>query len=80
MQIAAVGESDFPALDNPDLVVPSPCKIVSSDEDKNYWNSNETIMLQENQINLCDGTCSIKLTAYYETVEIEVDGAEFQIG
>lgn len=80
MQIATIGESDFPALDNPNLVVPSPCKIVSFDEDKNYWNSNETIMLQENQINLCDGPCSIKLTAYYETVEVEVDGAEFQIG
>lgn len=80
MQIAAIGESDFPALDNPDLVVPSPCKIVSEDVDKNYWNSNETIQLQENQINLCDGPCLIKVKAYYETIEVEVDGAEFQIG
>ena len=80
MQIAAIGESVFPALDNPDLVVPSPCKIVSEDVDKDYWNSNETIQLQENQINLCDGQCLIKVKAYYETVEVEVDGAEFQIG
>ena len=80
MQIAAIAESDFPALDNPNLVVPSPCKIVSEDVDKDYWNSNETIQLQENQINLCDGQCLIKVKAYYETVEVEVDGAEFQIG
>ena len=36
MQIAAIGESDFPALDDPDLVVPSPCNIFSDDIDKDY--------------------------------------------
>lgn len=80
MQIAAIGESDFPALDDPDLVVPSPCKIVSDEIDKDYWNSNETIQLLENQINLCDGTCSIKIEIYYETIEVEIDERELIIG
>ena len=80
MQIAAIGESDFPALDDPDLVVPSPCKIVSDDIDKDYWNSNETIQLLENQINLCDGTCSIEIEVYYETIEVELDERKLTIG
>lgn len=80
MQIAAIGDSDFPALDDPELVVPSPCKIVSDDIDKDYWNSNETIQLLENQINLCDGTCSIEIEVYYETIEVEIDERELTIG
>lgn len=80
MQIAAIGGSDFPALDDPELVVPSPCKIVSNDIDKDYWNSNETIQLLENQINLCDGTCSIEIEVYYETIEVEINERELTIG
>ena len=80
MQIAAIGESNFPALNDPDLVVPSPCKIVSDDIDEGHWNSNETIQLFENQINLCDGTCSIEILVFYETVEVEIDEREILIG
>lgn len=79
MQIAAIGESNFPALNDPDLVVPSPCKIVSDDIDKGHWNSNETIQLLENQINLCDGTCSIEILVYYETIEVEINEREVLI-
>ena len=80
MQIAAIGESNFPALNDPNLVVPSPCKIVSDDLDNDHWNSNETIQLFENQINLCDGTCSIEILVYYETVEVEINERELLIG
>ena len=80
MQIAAIGDSIFPALDDPDLVSPSPCKIVSDDIDKGHWNSNETIQLFENQINLCDGTCSIEIIVYYETIEVEINEREVLIG
>lgn len=80
MQIAAIGDSIFPALDDPDLVSPSPCKIVSDDIDKGHWNSNETIQLFENQINLCDGTCSIEIVVYYETIEVEINEREVLIG
>ena len=80
MQIAAIGDSVFPALGDPDLVVPSPCKIVSDDKDKDHWNSNETILLSENQINLCDGPCSIRIVVYYETIEVELNEQELLIG
>ena len=80
MQIAAIGESDFPALNDPDLVVPSPCKIVSDDMDNDHWNANETIQLFENQINLCNGPCSIKIVVYYETIDVEINERELLIG
>ena len=80
MQIAAIGDSIFPALDDPNLVTPSPCKIVSDDIDKDHWNSNETIQLFENQINLCEGTCSIEIYVYYETIEVEINERELLIG
>ena len=80
MQIAAIGDSNFPALENPDLVVPSPCKIVSDDLDRDFWNINETIQLFENQINLCEGLCSMQIIVYYETIEVEIDEKELVIG
>lgn len=80
MQIAAIGESSFPALSDPDLVIPSPCKIVSDDMEIDHWNSNETISLLENQINLCSGPCSVKVVVYYETIEVEINEMEQLIG
>ena len=79
MQIASVGNSSFPALDNPDLVVPSPCKIVSDDKDADFWNANETIHLIENGENLCDGVCVIELEIRYETIDVETDFSTFEI-
>ena len=79
MQIASVGNSSFPALDNPDLVVPSPCKIVSDDQDADFWNANETIHLIENGENLCDGVCVIELEIRYETIDVETDFSTFEI-
>ena len=80
MQIAAIGDSIFPALFDPNLVTPSPCKIVSDDIDKDHWNSNETIQLFENQFNFCEGTCSFEIYVYYETIEVEINERELLIG
>ena len=80
MQIASVGNSSFPALDNPDLVVPSPCKIVTDDQDADFWNANETIRLLENGENLCDGVCLIELEIKYETINVEIELSKFEIG
>ncbi len=80
MQIAAIGNASFPALEDPELVVPSPCKIISDSEDKDYWNSNETINLIENQINLCDGTCSVSISVKYETIDVEIVENKIQLG
>ena len=79
MQIAAVGNTSFPALQNPDLVVPSPCMIISDDVESDYWDADETIILIENGVNLCDGKCSIKLEIKFETIVVEVDESEFEL-
>ena len=80
MLIASLGESEFPALNNPDLVIPSPCKITTDNLDLDYWNANETISLRENGVNFCDGICEIELEIIYETVLVEVGTPEFEIG
>lgn len=79
MQIAAVGNTSFPALQNPDLVVPSPCMIISDEVESDYWDSEETIILIENGVNLCDGKCSIKLEIKFETMAVEFDESEFEL-
>ena len=80
MLIASLDESNFPALENPDLVVPSPCRITTDDMDSDNWNADETISLHENGVNFCDGICEVKLEILYETVPVEIDTAEFEIG
>ena len=80
MLISSIGESEFPALDNPDLVIPSPCKITTDDLDLDNWNANETISLYENGVNFCDGICEIELEIIYETVLVEIETPEFEIG
>jgi hypothetical protein len=80
MQIASVGNTSFPALDNPDLVVPSPCKIITDDLDTDFWNANETINLIENGGNICDGVCEIELAIKYETINVEIELSKFEIG
>lgn len=76
MQIAALNGSDFPALNNSDLVVPSPCIIYTEDSDFDYWNANETIILAENGINLCSQSCEINVKIKFETTPVDVSRTE----
>ncbi len=76
MQIAALNGSDFPALNNSDLVVPSPCIIYTEDLDLDYWNANETIILAENGINLCGQSCEINVKIKFETTPVDVSRTE----
>ena len=76
MQIAALNGSDFPALSNSDLVVPSPCIILTEDSDIDYWNANETIILAENGINLCGQSCEINVKIKFETTPVDVSRTE----
>ncbi len=72
MQIAALNGSDFPALNNSDLVMPSPCIIYTEDSDFDYWNANETIILAENGINLCSQSCEINVKIKFETTPVDI--------
>lgn len=79
MKIAALNGTVFPALDNPELVVSSPCLIITEDLDKNYWNGNETIQLIENGIDFCSQSCTVKVNIEYETVSVDTSKPEIQI-
>jgi hypothetical protein len=79
IQVAALNGTSFPALSNPDLVIPSPCMIFTEDQDTNYWNANETIILAENGIDLCSQSCTIKINIEYETTLVDVSKSEIQI-
>ena len=79
MQVAALNGTIFPALENPDLVVPSPCMIFTDNLDQDYWNANETIVLAENGIDLCSQTCTIKVKIQYETIKVNVSKSEINI-
>jgi hypothetical protein len=76
MQIAALNGSDFPALNNSDLVVPSPCILYTEYVDLDYWNANETIVLAENGINLCGQSCEINVKIKFETTPVDVSRTE----
>jgi len=72
IMIASINDSDFPALENPDLVIPSPCKIVVNDFDENNWNYNETVVLKENDVNICFSECDLEIFVLYEKQRVTV--------
>ena len=71
MLISALNNTTFPALQNPELVVPSPCKITEENND-GYWDSNERITLVENGVNICSVECNLIVKIKYETVDVEI--------
>ena len=79
MKVAALNGTYFPALANPDLVIPSPCMIFTDDTDTDYWNANETIILAENGADLCSQSCTIKVYIKYETASVDVSKSEIEI-
>lgn len=78
-QVAALEGTDFPALSNPDIVVPSPCLIVTDDLDTSSWNAEETITLIENGVDLCNNECEFKVIIAFETIAVEIDESEVTI-
>lgn len=79
IQIAALDGTIFPALANPEIVVPSPCLIVTDDLDTLSWNADEKISLVENGIDLCNAKCSIAVEVEFETITVEVEDSEVEI-
>lgn len=72
--ISALNGTQFPALQNPDLVIPSPCLIVPDDGNTTVWGRNTKITLKENGVQICDGPCMIDIYATFETIEVDVEG------
>ena len=79
LQIAALNGTDFPALSNPDIVVPTPCKIVTEDTEMKYWSADESIFLMENDFDLCNKSCVIEIEVKFETIAVEIEPSEIEI-
>ena len=76
MLISTLDKTEFPALNNPNLVVPSPCLIQSDDDTLSYWNATETITLLENGMNICSSSCFLEVIVLYETRTVKIENIE----
>lgn len=76
MLISALNKTEYPALNNPNLVVPSPCLIESDDDTLSHWNATESITLIENGVDICSNTCSLEVTILFETTGVKVENIE----
>ena len=71
--IGALGNTEFPALSNPLLVSPAKCTIIEMSK-SDFWEENEMLEIYENDFDICNVTCSIKIFITYE--DISVKGTE----
>ena len=61
--ISNIGDGEFPATNNENLIKTAPCLISSNNE--TVWQHNETIMVRENGIDMCNNSCSISVEIRY---------------
>ena len=76
MLVSSLTPDTFPALNNPELVSPSPCLIMSEDIDRVNWDADETITLRENGLNICEADCNFSLVATFEGVTVRIVQSE----
>ncbi len=76
MLVSSLTPDAFPALNNPELVSPSPCLIVSEDADRVNWDADEAITLRENGLNICAADCNFSLVATFEGVPVRIVQSE----
>lgn len=69
---SALPAQDHPALQDPTLVIPSPC-LIETAENSNHWNATQSIVLREQDVNICDIECSIEFLITYEMMAVEVE-------
>ena len=67
--ISNIGDGEFPATNNEDLIKTAPCLISSTNQ--SIWQHNETISVSENGIDICDNSCSISVEIRYLNQIIE---------
>ena len=76
MLISALNKSEYPALSDPNLVIPSPCLIEPNDDTFSHWNSKETVTLLENGIDICSGECTFEVNILFETAKVKITNIE----
>ena len=69
--IGVLGNTEFAALSNPDLVSPAKCTIIELGENPETWEANEKIAIFENDFDVCESICTLKITVIYEGVPVE---------
>ena len=69
--IGAIGDTEFAALSNPELVSPAKCTIIEFGEKTESWEISEKIAIFENDFNICNSACVIKITVTYEGVPVK---------
>ena len=68
--IGALGNTEFPALSNPLLVSPAKCTILETSK-SDFWEENEMLEIYENDFDICNVTCSIKIFITYENISVK---------
>ena len=68
--IGALGNTEFPALSNPLLVSPAKCTIIEMSK-SDFWEENEMLEIYENDFDICNVTCSIKIFITYENMSVK---------
>ena len=76
MLISALNKTEYPALNDPNLVILSPCLIESNDDTFSHWNSTETVTLSENGIDICSGECTFEVNILFETAKVEIENID----
>ena len=69
--IGVLGNIEFAALSNPDLVSPAKCTIIELGENPDTWEITEKIAIFENDFDVCESICTIKITVTYEGIPVE---------
>ena len=68
--VGALGNTEFPALSNPLLVSPAKCTILETSK-SDFWEENEMLEIYENDFDICNVTCSIKVFITYENISVK---------
>ena len=68
--IGALENTEFPALSNPLLVSPAKCTILEMSK-SDFWEETETIEIYENDFDICNETCTIKIFITYENISVK---------
>ncbi len=76
MLISALNKTEYPALSDPNLVIPSPCLIDFDDDTTSHWNSTETVTLRENGIDICSGECTFEVNILFETAKVKIENID----
>ena len=68
--VGALGNTEFPALSNPLLVSPAKCTILETSK-SDFWEENEMLEIYENDFDICNVNCSIKIFITYENISVK---------